>query len=186
MAAKPNDEKKSHMVTIRMDRLMKAAMDDAAEATGRSLSGEIQSRLADYESMRRLVDDLLGDSAEVKVGMALATVRRTARAQVWSSDPTDASLQQAMIAATCIAELFRTVASHAATAYAERTKSRLKEGWQRRIDAGGMKGDFDQDAMASQISTDLMSRADSKGHEFGKSHFGDYWTDRVGHLPRQK
>ena len=50
MAAKSSDEKKSHMVTIRMDRPMKASLNEAAEATGRSLSGEIQHRLANYES----------------------------------------------------------------------------------------------------------------------------------------
>ncbi len=65
MAAKSSDEKKSHMVTIRMDRPMKASMDEAAEATGRSLSGEIQHRLADYESLRGFVDRLLDDSVTI-------------------------------------------------------------------------------------------------------------------------
>ena len=42
---------KSHMVTIRMDLPMKAILDEAAKATGRSLSGEIQYRLMRYEFM---------------------------------------------------------------------------------------------------------------------------------------
>ena len=46
MAPKLSDEKKSHMVTIRMDRSMKANLDEAASENGRSLSGEIQHRLA--------------------------------------------------------------------------------------------------------------------------------------------
>ncbi len=47
---------KSHMVTIRMDRVMKAGLDKAAKGNGRSLSGEIQHRLTEYEMLRRFFD----------------------------------------------------------------------------------------------------------------------------------
>ncbi|MEK6216637.1 MAG: TraY domain-containing protein, partial [Boseongicola sp.] len=78
MATKLSDEKKSHMVTIRMDRPMKESLDKAAKASGRSLSGEIQHRLTDYESLSSFVDRLLDDSVMVNLAIDLEMLRNMA------------------------------------------------------------------------------------------------------------
>ena len=78
MAAKSSDEKKSHMVTIRMDRPMKVSMDEAAEATGRSLSGEIQHRLADYERMSEVINAITKDRALIPAIIAISNIKRSA------------------------------------------------------------------------------------------------------------
>ena len=50
---KPDAEKKRHNVTVAFDDSLKVALDAAASASGRSLSGEIQYRLERYEMMSR-------------------------------------------------------------------------------------------------------------------------------------
>ena len=167
MAAKSSDEKKSHMVTIRMDRPMKASMDEAAEATGRSLSGEIQHRLDDYESMRRLVDGLLDDSAAIEIAFDLETLRKRAKTIPANniSDDETASLERAVVTATCAAKLFETVAKHAGQALARKRMELLANGWAQRISAGDLEHDFDIPTMADKISAGLLKLASLEGEQ---------------------
>ena len=156
MAPKLSDEKKSHMVTIRMDRPMKASLDEAAEATGRSLSGEIQHRLAEYESQRDFIDRLLDDSAAISIAVGFVTLRKGVETTAdGTSDDIEISLERAIITAACISELFKVVADTAGQALAEKKATILAEGWARRIEDGDLKHDFDIQATAAQICAGL-------------------------------
>ncbi len=156
MAPKLSDEKKSHMVTIRMDRPMKASLDEAAEATGRSLSGEIQHRLTEYESQRDFIDRLLDDSAAINIAVGFVTLRKAVETtDDGIADDEEISLERAIKTAACISELFKVVADHAGQALAEKKATMLAEGWARRIEDGDLKHDFDIQAAAAQISEGL-------------------------------
>ncbi len=47
---------KSHMVTVRLNKTMKDRLRAAADVSGRSLSGEIQHRLAQFAFNKRVID----------------------------------------------------------------------------------------------------------------------------------
>ena len=165
MAAKSSDEKKSHMVTIRMDRPMKASMDEAAEATGRSLSGEIQHRLADYESMRSLVDRLLDDSVNINIAVGLKTLRNGTETTPPGSltNEETISLERAVFTAACIAKLFKTVAEHAGHALTAKRETMLTAGWAQKVEAGDLADDFDIPVMAAKFSADLTNHITQDG-----------------------
>lgn len=170
MAAKSSDEKKSHMVTIRMDRPMKASLNEAAEATGRSLSGEIQHRLANYESMRDFFDRLFDDSMVIDVAVGLKTLRKGAETTPPSSisDEETISLERAVVTAACIAKLFETVAEHAGHALTAKRETMLTEEWSQKIETGDLADDFDIPAMAAKFSAALTNFATQDGERMAR------------------
>ena len=160
MAPKLSDEKKSHMVTIRMDRPMKANLDEAASENGRSLSGEIQHRLTEFESQRDFIDRLLDDNAAINLAVGFVTLRKAVETtDDGIADDEEISLERAIKTAACISELFKVVADTAGQGLAEKRATILAEGWARRIEDGDLKHDFDIQAVAAQLSegfVDLM------------------------------
>ena len=68
-------EKKTHMVAIRMDVALKDKIDAGVEETGRSVSGEIQWRLEDYDRISRAYDLLSSDPRLQALFRELAVVR---------------------------------------------------------------------------------------------------------------
>jgi len=182
MAPKLSDEKKSHMVTIRMDRSMKANLDEAASENGRSLSGEIQHRLADYESKRAFVDRLLDDGVAITAAVGMETIRKGAISPIMkgSLDESLPSLERAIETAACISNLFDTVADHAGDALTEKTTAGMIEAWTQRREVEDLEEGFDLEGMAPVLSAEIVKNARKCGRSLASSiapTIGPYFWD---------
>ena len=158
---KAEGEKRRNTINVRLDDVAHGKIERAASEAGRSLSGEIQSRLADYE----LVECLLDDRVLFKIAVDLETLRKRARTSPASSisDEETAPLERAVVTAACIAELFQTVAKHAGHKLAEKRAKKMTDGWTQRIESGDLAAEFDIPATAERFSTGLTDLAIQEG-----------------------
>jgi len=164
---KAESDRRRNTINVRLDDAAHSSVERTASEAGRSLSGEIQHRVTDYESMRSFVDRLLDDSVAIEIAFGLETLRkrvRTAPANNISNDET-ASLERAVVTAACAAKLFETVAKHAGQALARKRMALLANGWAQRIDAGNLDHDFDIPTMADKISAGLSKLASLEGEQ---------------------
>lgn len=148
-------EKRRNTINVRFDDAAHADIEQAALEAGRSQSGEIQHRVNEYQFLHRLLDD----SAAIEVAVVLKNLRKIAGSRAISLESGEqlASLQQAVIAAACISELFRMVAEHTGEALVTGTRAWLADGWEKRISAGDLSDDFDVETTAAEISAKISS-----------------------------
>ncbi len=164
------------VVTVRVSEAMKAGLQRAADKKGGNLSAEILHRLAEYESLRRFVDEILDDTATSAFAVKLGELRRHARMYAPDAQFNDdwGALARALITAKCTSRLFQTVANHAAETLSEITRSLVKTA----INSQGKTTPFflDAEAMAEKIEamaeeivaevmTNLTDSADRKAEE---------------------
>ena len=158
------------VVTIRISDEMKSNLQRAADEKGGNLSAEILHRLAEFERLRRLVDDLLDDVSSMTAATGIKGVRDLALTMSARPEPdkTSVSLHCAMIVASCMEKLFARVAQATMDAYVGRARREFKNNLLRRIEAGDLtavRDPIDPNVKAREFSEDIASIVQARADE---------------------
>ena len=75
---KAESKRRRNTINVRLDDAAHSEVEQAASEAGRSLSGEIQHRLADYERMSEVINAITKDRALIPAIIAISNIKRSA------------------------------------------------------------------------------------------------------------